>query len=445
MRLHWNDATLTGLDTAALERAVAGLGVVAGHRIGLLTGNSPATILLHKAARRPRWTLVPLDPRSPPEWLARQAAGCHAFVATKRLRSLALELRTSRPLLACDSWGQPDRADPGPIAPPSPPPEGPPAFLVQTSGTSGVPRPVPITWSMLDAHAAAATRRISDSSDAVWACVVGLDRIAGIAMAERFLRHGSTLWLEERFDAERLAALLRHRGITHVSLVPTMLQRLLEVWGDARPPPSLRCVLLGGDRAPEPLVQSAFARGWPLWCTYGLTEACSQVATARPEERRAKPGTSGRLLDGVRAEVRDGEIFLSGPTIAGGGPLATGDVGWLDADGFLFVAGRKDDRITTGGVKVDPAVIEDVLRMHPAVADACVVGLPDAEWGSRVVAAVVLREGADASDLKLFCAARLPAPYVPKDFTPVDAVPRTESGKLRRAEVRAALQATVPT
>jgi O-succinylbenzoic acid--CoA ligase len=179
-----------------------------------------------------------------------------------------------------------------------------------------------------------------------------------------------------------------------------------------------------------------------MHATYGLTEATSQVATAAPDELRERPGTSGRVLPGVVATIDDGEIVVSGPTVAGG-RCATGDVGRIDANGFLFVEGRRDDRITTGGAKVDPARVEAAIRALDGVSDAAVVGVPDHEWGQRVVAAVV----ADTSEAALRAACRtvLAAHEVPRQFLFVEALPRTDNGKLQRAKLRSALQATTPT
>jgi acyl-CoA synthetase (AMP-forming)/AMP-acid ligase II len=197
-------------------------------------------------------------------------------------------------------------------------------------------------------------------------------------------------------------------------------------------------------------VDRALADGWPVALTYGTTETTSQVATAPPELVVEKRGTVGAPLDGVEVRIAaDGEILVRGRTLARGrvepaAPLTdeggwyhTGDVGRVDEDGHLWITGRSSDRIVTGGVTVDPREVEGVLRAHPAVVDACVVGLADAEWGEKVVAAVVPVEGAfDLEDVDAWSRARLGPPRRPRRWLLVDALPLNANGKVDRAAVR---------
>jgi O-succinylbenzoic acid--CoA ligase len=201
--------------------------------------------------------------------------------------------------------------------------------------------------------------------------------------------------------------------------VPTTLARLLDA--GLRNPPALRFALIGGAPIPPALLARAQEAGVRCVTTYGLTETCSQATTGGP------------ALFCTRVEISpEGEIVVSGPTVAGGGPLRTGDLGALDGDGNLTVTGRLADTIVTGGENVAPAEVEAVLAEHPAVAEAAVHGRPDPEWGERVVATVVLRVPVEPAELREHCAARL-APYkVPKAFEPADELPRTRSGKLLR-------------
>jgi len=238
--------------------------------------------------------------------------------------------------------------------------------------------------------------------------------------------------------------------VTHASLVPTQLLRLLEARDDRPAPPTFRCALVGGAHAPPQLVARALDAGWPLALTYGMTEMTSQVATAPPDLVRRKPGAVGAPLEGVELRIAgDGEILVRGATLARGlmGPTRaltddagwyhTGDLGRLDEEGHLWVTGRCSDRIVSGGVTVDPREVEAVLRAHPAVVDVCVVGLPDAEWGEKVVAAVVPVEGAfDLEDVDGWSRARLGAPRRPRRWLLVDALPLNANGKVDRGEVR---------
>jgi O-succinylbenzoic acid--CoA ligase len=444
VRLRWNDEEVGSPDWSALANEVRAQGIRPGHRVALLAGNTPLAVAAHLAARAGGWTVVPFAASTPAGRLRAAAQACEvaAWISVSESRDVVVAAAGEAPIVVHDARGapvevrgRPTTAPPGPLGV---------RCVVHTSGTSATPKPVALTEGMLAAHAAAAGRRLP-AGPSVWLGVMPLHHVGGVALLDRFIRADGTLHLEERFDARRVASALREGNITHVSLVPTMLHRLVEEWGPHPPPASLRCVLLGGAAAPENLVRLAIGAGWPVWCTYGLTEASSQVATARPEEHMARPGTSGRALDGVVVRIVDGEIEVSGPTVAGGGPFRTGDVGRMDAQGFLFVHGRLDERITTGGEKVDPGVVESVLASHPSVREVCVVGVPDAQWGQRVVA-VLAGPDTPPAELRRFCKERLAAHEVPKAFLCLPTLPRSETGKVRRAEVAAiAAQATVPT
>ncbi len=208
----------------------------------------------------------------------------------------------------------------------------------------------------------------------------------------------------------------------------------------------------------------ALAAGLPVALTYGMTEACSQVATAPPALVRAKPGTAGPPLDGAELRVAaGGEIEVRGEMVArayhqGGradagvvgerpmtGPdgwYRTGDLGRLDRDGHLWVAGRKSHRIVSGGVNVDPAEVERILAAHPGVAEAAVVGLPDPEWGERVAAGVVPARGGDlrVDALHAYCRDVLGPAARPATLVVLDALPRNPNGKVDRARLAARVQ-----
>ena len=176
--------------------------------------------------------------------------------------------------------------------------------------------------------------------------------------------------------------------------------------------------------------------------TYGLTETCSQVTTLSPDDARRKVGSAGRPLLTTHVRMEDGEILVQGPTVSAGsldpdGWLHTGDVGHIDEEGFLWVEGRLDDVIITGGENVAPAEVEGVLAAHPDVVEAAVVGRPHPEWQNAIVAVLVMRDGAepDAEELREWCSGRLARFKVPKQFEPVAELPRTASGKLLRDQL----------
>jgi o-succinylbenzoate---CoA ligase len=311
------------------------------------------------------------------------------------------------------------------------------AAVVHTSGTTSAPRPVELTYGNFDASARGSAAVLGHDRGERWLSALPVAHVGGLSVLVRSAAFAATAVLHERFDPAAAEAALRERGVTMVSLVATMLARLLDV-GLERPP-ALRCALLGGGALPPALAARAAAAGIRVAQTYGLTEACSQVTTSAIGE----PETAGRPLPGARVEVApDGEILVAGPTVAPGaagadGMLRTGDLGFLDADGRLTVTGRKAETIVTGGENVAPAEVEAVLTAHPAVADAAVHARPDPDWGEAMVATVVLRPGAatDENELRAHCRGTLTGFKVPKAIEFSDELPRTPSGKLLRREL----------
>jgi len=334
---------------------------------------------------------------------------------------------------------------------PEPLPPEPPtatAVVISTSGTGGRPRSVCHSWSGLRANATAANRRVGFGAGDAWLATLAWAHIGGLAVLVRAAQAGARVVCGPRaFEASEVAAALQDRDVTHVSLVPIMLERLLDL--GVGPPPSLRCALIGGGRASEALISRARAVGWPVTLTYGLTEAASQVATARPG---APSGGSARPLDGVEVRIaEDGEIEVRGPGIMLGyleqpgafepeGWFKTGDLGALDGAGRLRVTGRRSERIVTGGTNVDPIEIEALLMLHPRIRTACVVGTPDERWG-EVVTAVVVAHDPDPtleSELDSWTRERVAGARLPRWWCFVDDLPQTPSGKVDRNAVRTA-------
>ncbi len=407
--LECGDARLPYAELAARAAAAAGTLTAAGVRPGDRVGIALAPSVENLVALHACWWLcaapVPLDPRLAPGERAARAGGLATIV--------------DAPLLA------------GPPLPPAHRGDGDLALVVHTSGTTSAPKPVELTWGNVRANAVGSALALGLDPRERWLCPMPLSHVGGLMVLLRSALYATTVVLEPPpFDAVRVAERLNRGDATVVSIVPTMLGRVLDA-GLARPR-RLRVALLGGGPAPAPLLERALAAGVPVAQTYGLSEACSQVTTSAPGE----PHTAGWPLQGVDVRVEaDGEIVVAGPVVAGGGELRTGDLGRLDERGRLVVLGRKADTIVTGGENVAPAEVEAVLLAHPAVADVAVHGRPDAEWGEAVVATVVARDGAsvDAGALSAFCRARLAGFKVPKAFeTRTEPLPRTASGKLLR-------------
>ncbi len=399
--------TYTELDALASTAAgrLAGLGVRAGDRVGLALAPGRAFVETFWGILRLGAIVVPVDARAPAAERAVRLSGCAAVV--------------DRPLT-------------GPVAGDAPVVVGHDldaiAVEVHTSGTTGTPRPVGLTygnwlWSALGSAAA-----LGHPADERWLCTLPLSHVGGLSILVRSVVAGTTAIVRPRFDAAAVAAELSSPdGPTMVSLVPTTLSRVLDAGLDQ--PPALRWTLLGGAPIAPALLARAAEAGVPVAPTYGLTEACSQVTTF------------GHSLFCTRVRLNDaGEILVSGPTVAPSrGPvLSTGDLGALDQFGALSIVGRASDTIITGGENVAPAEVEAVLEAHPAVAEAAVHGRLDSEWGEAVIATVVAADPTQpptADALRDWCGERLAAFKVPKAFAMATRLPRTASGKLLRSEL----------
>lgn len=324
--------------------------------------------------------------------------------------------------------------------------------LMSTSGTTGRPRTVALRWENLVASALASVFRLGISPTDRWLTPLAPHHMGGLAPIVRSAVYGTT-YLHLSADTAAIGRAIQDAAPTGLSVVPVMLRRLLDA--DAALA-DLRFVLVGGDRTPPALVERALDRGVPLFVSYGMTEAASQIATATPAELRSDPGTVGRPLRWLDVTIADpdadglGEIVVDGPMVAAGywrepdgtaarfqsSGFATGDEGRLTADGRLVVEGRVDDRIVTGGVTVDPQRIRDVLEAQPGVRAAAVVGIPDDEWGERVCALLAGEDPEAITVAEADLRQALGAAALPREIAVTAALPRTDSGTVDRAAVR---------
>ena len=251
---------------------------------------------------------------------------------------------------------------------------------VFTSGSAGTARPVGLSADMLVASARASAANLGWLPDDRWLCVLPLAHVGGLSILTRCLIARRCAVLDaEPFDPHRIAEVIDRDLVTLVSFVPTMLARLVDTgWA---PPAHLRAALIGGASPSVALLERAVALRIPVLSTYGMTETCSQVCTQPLAEAGTVSADAGPALSGVELRIDDGEILVRGPMVAARGWLRTGDRGRLDERGRLHVFGRADDTIITGGENVDPDEVENALGRDPAVAGACVFGVPDPEWG----------------------------------------------------------------
>jgi o-succinylbenzoate---CoA ligase len=310
---------------------------------------------------------------------------------------------------------------------------------ILTGGSTGEPRQVGLTYGNFLFSAVGSAFNIGVEPADRWLCCLPLSHVAGLSIVLRSVIYGTTAVLLDGFDTDQVASTLASGGITVLSLVPTMLLRLLEAGADLSAP---RAILIGGGPVPEGALEEALDRGATVVQTYGMTETCSQVTTLSPEDASRKIGSAGRPLLTTHVRIEGDEILVQGPTVSKAtlnpdGWLHTGDIGHIDEEGFLYVTGRRSEVIITGGENVMPAEVESVLLAHPAVADAAVFGRPDSEWQEAVCALVVLADGAEVGEdeLRSHSAVSLAGFKVPKRIDFVSELPRSPSGKLLRREL----------
>jgi acyl-CoA synthetase (AMP-forming)/AMP-acid ligase II len=366
-------------------------------------------------------------------------------------------------VVADDSWLD---LDPDPTRPFVDEPTR-PAVLLFTSGTTAAPKAATLGHDQLTAYIFNTVEFGDADEDEAVLIAVPPFHIAGVAAVLSSTYAGRRLVPLPRFSPEAWLATARAEAVTHAFVVPTMLARIVAAMEAelSAPVPTLRHLAYGGSRMPIPALERALA-AFPdtgFVNAYGLTETSSTVCVLGPDEHRdahssddpsvrARLGSVGRPVPGIELRVVDGEIQVRGAQVSGDyleagsqrdtdGWLHTGDRGWVDDDGYVFVEGRGDDTIIRGGENLAPAEIEDTLLRHPAVAGAAVVGVPDEEWGERVGAMVVARAGVrlEPDAVADFVREHLGSLKTPELIVVTDELPHTATGKILRRAVRADL------
>lgn len=334
--------------------------------------------------------------------------------------------------------------------------------IILTSGTTGSPKGARRSAAGLGAAAALLSKMPLRARETTM-IAAPIFHTWGLAHFTLGVPLGSTMVFRRRFDPEgTLRAVARHRA-TALVVVPVMLQKMLELPDEVfakYDTSSLRVLAASGSALPGPLATRVMDRfGDVLYNTYGSTEvAWATIAT--PEDMRAAPGTAGRPPVGTRVRLLDdsgrevpagqtGRIFVGnelpfeGYTGGGGkeivdGLMSSGDVGHFDAGGRLFVDGRDDDMIISGGENLFPSEVEDLLAGHEAIREVAVVGVSDEQWGQRLKAVVVLKAGCEctADELKAYVRSNLAGFKVPREVVFLDELPRNATGKVLKRELR---------
>lgn len=315
--------------------------------------------------------------------------------------------------------------------------------IINTSATTGKFKSVPVRWSQIESHVKASAKVLGVEEDDNWLVVLPMFHVSGLSIILRTLYNGTRATIREKFSEQVVLEALKTYEVTMVSLVPTVLQRIVE----RIQAPTLRAILLGGEFIPMPLLQECAQRNLPVYKTYGMSETFAQSTTFSIQEYPNKLASVGYPLQGVTIEIRNpdeegvGEVWLSSPMLMKGylnkepikGAFNTDDIGYVDKNGFLYLLNRRKDIIISGGENIYPKEIEDVLYEMNGINECAVIPITDSKWGQVPVLCVVTNRSEE--DISQYLLSRLAKYKVPKRMIYFDALPKNSMGKILRQDL----------
>ncbi|WP_181349501.1 o-succinylbenzoate--CoA ligase [Thalassobacillus sp. CUG 92003] len=332
------------------------------------------------------------------------------------------------------------------------------ATIMYTSGTTGKPKGVMHTYGNHWFSAVASALNLGLHQEDKWLLALPIFHVGGFSVLIKSLIYGMPVYLLNQFDEHVVNRAIYQHGVSIVSVVTPMLNRLMDNMEEREYPHTFRCMLLGGGPAPYTLLEQAKQKKIPVFQTYGMTETSSQIVTLSPKDALEKLGSAGKALSTAQLQIGKGAepyeidvIRLKGPMVTKGyykrpeateelfqnGYLSSGDVGYLDEEGFLYVVDRRKDLIISGGENIYPAEIENVLLGVEGIIDAGVTGMEDSKWGAVPVAFVVThkKQMLTAEEVKRMCQTQLARYKVPAHIYFVEELPRNAARKLLRRKL----------
>ncbi|MCX6169049.1 MAG: o-succinylbenzoate--CoA ligase [Ignavibacteriales bacterium] len=332
------------------------------------------------------------------------------------------------------------------------------ALIMFTSGSTGKPKAVVHTFESLFESVRAIDSYAHLTGNDIWLASLPLYHIGGFMILVRALITGSSIAFPVSLDYKNIIRIIQESLPTHISIVPTTLARLLDE--NIRPSTNLKFVFLGGGPSEKEFILKAYDKGWPIIKVYGSTETCSMVTTLPTNVLKEKPDSAGKVLENNKIKIKSlssddpagigevGEIIVSAGSLfkeyhndyeltkerIRDGWFYTGDFGWMDEKGFLFVETRREDLIITGGENVSAYEVETVIKTYPTVKDAFVFGLQDKNWG-QIVCAVIVSDNYAEDEIKEYLKTKIAGFKIPKRFFLIDKIPRHEMGKVIRSVI----------
>ena len=327
------------------------------------------------------------------------------------------------------------------------------ASIMYTSGTTGRPKGVLQTFGNHFYSAVSSALNLGLSSADKWLCVAPIFHISGFSIIMRGLIYGMTVRLVEKFRAEELERILANETVTIMSVVPFMLKKLIQQQNKTNTHynSAFRCMLLGGGTIDRETLEACLQRSIPVVQCYGMTETCSQIVALRSADALLKLGSVGQPLFSTQLKLsKDGEILLKTPALTPGylnlpnklpskmidGWYRTGDIGHLDKEGYLYIDGRADEMLISGGENIFPQEVEQVYQRYPQINEVAVVGQNDSVWGQVPVAFVVSDRRLSTTKLMNYGYEHLARYKVPQHYIFVSELPKNASGKIRRFMLR---------